>query len=170
MTMSIDVAAALKGLQLLTVTQLRDRYAEVFGEATRSFNKQHLVKRIIWRLQALHEGGLSERARRRARELANDADIRIRPPPIGELPDSAGLVATSPFRAALDDRLPMPGALIQRSYKGQLIRVRVLDKGFEFEGEVHRSLSAIARMVTGAHWNGYHFFGLKKPTQETAST
>jgi len=78
--MPMDVDAAVKALNRMTVTQLRVRYAEVFGEAARSFNKQHLVKRIAWRLQAMHEGDLSERARRRARELANDADLRIRPP------------------------------------------------------------------------------------------
>jgi hypothetical protein len=59
--MPIDVEAAVKALNRMTVTQLRQRYAEVFGEAARSFNKQHLVKRIAWRLQAIHEGDLSER-------------------------------------------------------------------------------------------------------------
>lgn len=167
--MPIDVEAALKDLNLMTVTLLRERYAEVFGEATRSFNKQHLVKRIIWRLQAMHEGDLSERARRRARELSNDADIRIRPPPVTAMDGAAGQVLTSPFRVAADDRLPMPGALIKREYKGQSIQVRVMPKGFEFQGEVYRSLSAVAQKVTGAHWNGYYFFGLAKPPREVAS-
>ncbi|HXR75326.1 MAG TPA: DUF2924 domain-containing protein [Bryobacteraceae bacterium] len=62
----------------LTVTQLRQKYAEVFGEETRSNNKQFLYRRIAWRIQALAEGGLSERARRRALEIANDADLRSR--------------------------------------------------------------------------------------------
>lgn len=167
--MPIDVDAALKGLKQLTVTLLRERYSEVFGEATRSFNKQHLVKRIIWRLQAMHEGDLSERARRRAHELANDADIRIRPPPASPVDEAQGTVATLPFRVEPDDRLPMPGTLLKRSYKGQSIQVRVLQKGFEFEGEVYRSLSAVAQKVTGAHWNGYLFFGLPKPQKEAAS-
>src|SRR5881394_2882221 len=78
--MAINVAKTVETLNRMTVTQLRERYAEVFGESTRSYNKQFLVKRIAWRMQALEEGGLSERARRRAMELANDADLRIRPP------------------------------------------------------------------------------------------
>jgi len=159
--MKVNVDAALKALKEMTVTDLRARYAEVFGEPTRSFNKVHLVKRIIWRMQADAEGGLSERARRRAMELANDADLRLGPP---RQPAVTTEPTTSPFRVRPDDRLPMPGTLLKRDYKGQTLHVRVLQNGFEFEGEVYRSLSAIARKITGNHWNGYLFFGL---TQET---
>ncbi|NLY01559.1 MAG: DUF2924 domain-containing protein [Rhodopirellula sp.] len=166
--MPIDVDAAMKALARMTVTQLRQRYAEVFGEAARSFNKQHLVKRIAWRLQAIHEGDLSERARRRARELANDADLRIRPPASPAEPRDNGGTATSAFRVGVDDRLPMAGTLLKRRYKGQTVQVRVLEQGFEFDGEVYRSLSAVARKVTGAHWNGYAFFDLPKPGKEAA--
>ena len=166
--MPIDVDAAVKTLNRMTVTQLRDRYAEVFGEAARSFNKQHLVKRITWRLQAMHEGDLSERARRRARELANDADLRIRPPAAPVEASDIGTTVTSPFRVEADDRLPMAGTLLKRQYKGRTVQVRVLPQGFEFDGEVFRSLSAVARKITGAHWNGFHFFGLPKPRKEAA--
>ena len=62
-----------------------------------------------------------------------------------------------------DDRLPMPGALLTRDYRGRTIRVRVLPKGFDYEGTVYRSLSAVAQAVTGAHWNGYLFFGIQAP-------
>jgi hypothetical protein len=67
-------------LQRMTVNELRERYREVFGEESRSRNKQFLWKRVAWRMQALEQGGLSERARKRAMELAKDAEIRIRPP------------------------------------------------------------------------------------------
>ena len=53
----------------------------------------------------------------------------------------------------------MAGTLLTREYKGRTVQVRVLPDGFEFDGDVYRSLSAVARKVTGAHWNGYHFFG-----------
>jgi len=166
--MVFDVDKAVKDLQRMTVTQLRERYAEVFGEAARSFNKQHLVKRIAWRLQAMHEGDLSERARRRARELANDADLRLRPPAATAEAGDNGATATSAFRVEPDDRLPMAGTLLKRGYKGRTVQVRVLPRGFEYDGEVYRSLSAVARKVTGAHWNGYHFFGLPRPGREAA--
>jgi len=67
-------------LRGLTVAQLQAEYAEVFGEETPAHNKAWLVKRIAWRLQARAEGGLSERALRRATELADDADLRMNPP------------------------------------------------------------------------------------------
>ena len=163
-----EVDAAVKALNRMTVTQLRDRYAEVFGEAARSFNKPHLVKRIAWRMQANAEGDLSERACRRAHELANDADLRIRPPTASLGTGENGGTTTSPFHVEADDRLPMPGTLLKRNYKGRTVQVRVLPQGFEFDGEVYRSLSAVARKITGSHWNGYHFFGLPKPRREAA--
>ena len=167
--MALDVEKVASELGRMTVTQLRDRYAEVFGEAAKSFNKQHLLKRIAWRMQANAEGDLTERARRRARELANDADLRIRPPIDRTNGEDSGQVVTSAFRVEPDDRLPMAGTLLKREYKGQTVQVRVLPKGFEFNGEVFRSLSAVARKITGAHWNGYHFFGLPKPGTEAGT-
>ena len=78
--MAIDVNAAEKALEQMTVPQLKQRYAKVYGEETRTHHKVLLIKRILWRMQALREGDLSERARQRARELANDADLRRSPP------------------------------------------------------------------------------------------
>src|SRR5438132_6127556 len=80
MTQNIDHEIA--SLQAMTGAKLRVRYAEVFGEPTRAGHKTWLVKRIAWRLQALAEGDLSERARQRAHELANDADLRLSPPKV----------------------------------------------------------------------------------------
>ena len=75
-----DVDAAVSALNRMTVTQLRERYSEVFGEAARSFNKQHLVKRIAWRLRANEEGDLSERSKAWAKQLAADSDVRLTAP------------------------------------------------------------------------------------------
>jgi hypothetical protein len=71
----VNLVNELAALERLTVGQLRQRFAELFGEATHASNRTWLVKRIAWRLQALAEGDLSERARRRAQELARDADL-----------------------------------------------------------------------------------------------
>ena len=78
--MSLNVGREVASLKRMTVRELRVRYAEVFGEETRAGNKPWLVKRIAWRLQSLAEGDLSERARQRAAELANDVDVRLSPP------------------------------------------------------------------------------------------
>jgi hypothetical protein len=72
--MHLNVGKEVAALLRMTVKELRARYADVFGEETPANNKAWLVKRIAWRLQAVAEGGLSERARQRAAELANDAE------------------------------------------------------------------------------------------------
>ena len=156
--MGLDVTKEVVALRRMTVTDLRRRYAEAFGEETRCRHKEYLWRRIIWRLQALQEGDLSERARRRAEELANDADLRIYAPKVKAA--GAGRVAVGRIAPQADSRLPVPGTVLVREYKGQTIRVTVLDDGFEYGGEVYRSLSAVAQKVTGAHWNGLLFFGL----------
>lgn len=156
-----DANVTVLALGKLTVPELKQRYAEMFGEPTRSNHKQHLVKRIVWRMQALREGGLSERARRRAAELADEADIRLsapKPPATGP-----GTVLTAAFEAGRPDSFPKPGSVIRREYKGKVLLVRVLPRGFEYEGEIYRSLTAIAKKVTGSHWNGVNFFGLVSP-------
>jgi len=157
--MGMDVEKEVAALKAMTVPELRARYAEVFGEECRSHHKALLWKRIIWRMQANAEGGLSERARRRAEELANDADLRIYAPKVTAAA-GAGRVAVGRIATPADGRLPVPGTVLVREYKGQTIRVTVLDDGFEHGGEVYRSLSALAQKVTGAHWNGMLFFGL----------
>jgi hypothetical protein len=78
--MQLNVGKEGAALEEMPISQLRDRYAEVFGETTNARNKQWMVKKIIWRLQSMAEGDLSERARARAMEIASDADIRRRPP------------------------------------------------------------------------------------------
>lgn len=166
--MSMNFNAMLTALKRMTVYELQDRYIEVFGERTRSNHKQYLIKRIAWRLQAQREGDLSLRARRRAMELANDADLRVRPPIERETraPCEGDLVVRADFDVPIDERLPMPGTILTREYKGRVVLVQVLRKGFEHEGKVYRSLTAATKAATGSHWNGYHFFGLKSPTKK----
>ncbi|HMN39506.1 MAG TPA: DUF2924 domain-containing protein [Phycisphaerales bacterium] len=168
----LNVGQKVSELRRMTVGELRREYAEVFGEQTRSYHKEFLVRRIAWRIQANAEGGLPERARQRALEIANDADLRTRAPgranpPCIPMSSATGRVVTARIEVPADARLPMPGALLTREYRGRTIRVRVLPKGFDHEGTVYRSLSAVAHAVTGAHWNGYLFFGLEAPTKSS---
>ena len=154
--MTVNVAREAAALQRLTVPQLRQRYAEVYAETTNAGNRAWLVKRILWRLQALAEGDLSERARRRAAELARDADLRL------NAPRSQTATATTPeparVPAPVDPRLPPPGTILARPYKGQLVQVQVLTEGFAYAGRVYPSLSAVAKAITGSHCNGFLFF------------
>ncbi|MFQ5518251.1 MAG: DUF2924 domain-containing protein [Acidimicrobiia bacterium] len=162
--MSLNIKKELATLEQMTVCQLQERYAEVFGEPVRSRHRQYLIRRIAWRLQANAEGGLSDRALRRAEELADLADIRVTPPrrPVApatrECPRASG-VAQAPV--STDPRLPPPGTQLTRRYKGRTIAVTVLPGGFEYDGERYRSLSAVAKAITGSHMNGFRFFGLE---------
>jgi hypothetical protein len=155
--MELNVHKEVAGMQRQGAKQLRARYAEVFGETTAANNKVWLIRRIAWRLQALAEGDLSERARRRAEELANDADLRLSPPRAkrAEAPPAEAAPAVDLRR---DGRLPPPGSVLARVYRGETLQVRVLADGFEFEGAVYPSLSAVAKAITGSHCNGFLFF------------
>lgn len=153
----------IEALSGMTVKQLRQKHLEVFGEESRSFNKQFLYRRIAWRVQALAEGGLSERAHRRALEIANDADLRVMAPRTAFGKDvtlDRNLSVSRKVAGELDPRLPPIGSALERKYKGRPVIVKVLVDGFEFSGRQYRSLSAIATEVTGTKWNGYAFFGM----------
>jgi hypothetical protein len=149
----------------MTVTQLRLKYAEVFGEETRSNNKQFLYRRVAWRIQALTEGGLSERARRRALEIANDADLRIRAPRKRSQDPEAYLKVSAKLPKPMDSRLPPAGAWLEREYRGNRIAMKIRIDGFEFEGRVYKTLTAAVNEATGGRWNGYKFFGLPTPAE-----
>jgi hypothetical protein len=151
----MTIGQELATLPRMSVKDLLARYAELFGEQPRTNNRPWLIKRIAWRIQALAEGDLSERARKRAAELANDADIRTTAP--RQAPER-----TKTADLAIDRRLPPPGSLITREYKGQTLHVRVLPDGFEYLGERYPSLSAVAKAITGSHCNGFLFFQLAR--------
>ena len=159
--MALNLGREVAALKRMSLARLRERYGQVFGETTKSRHRGFLVRRIAWRLQAMEEGGLSERARRRAQELAEGAEVRLTAPKAKDSLE-VGETKVEFLPSSQDARLPMPGALLVREYKGRTIQVRVLPRGFAYEGQVYKSLSAVARAVTGTHWNGYHFFGLGK--------
>jgi len=158
--MALKIAKEVGEMRRMTNRELRLRFEAVFGEACRSNHKDWLIKRIAWRLQANEEGDLTERARRRAEELANDADLRLKapaprqpsPPPVDAKP--------IPTKNANDPRIPLPGTRLTRTYKGEMLQITVLNAGFEYEGETYKSLSAVAGAITGTHTNGFLFFRL----------
>jgi hypothetical protein len=159
------VAQQLAALSSMGPAALRQRYLEVFGEPTRTGNRDYLFKRVAWRIQSLAEGGLSERARRRADELARDADLRTTAPkaPAVTIGAAERTVTRVAPRITADARLPIPGTVLTKHYKGKHVAVTVLDDGFEHDGQTYKSLSAVAKAVTGSHWNGLLFFGLAQP-------
>ena len=148
-----DLAREIEELRGLPQSELVARYEALCGEEPHITVHAWLWRRLAWRLQEQRHGGLSETAKRRLDELmktvplsldGNQREVR------GQLP-----------RSRATYKLPV-GSAVEREWHGQNIRVLVVEGGFEWGGETYRSLSAVARAVTGAHWNGRAFFGLKK--------
>lgn len=151
-----DIGREVTAMRRMRTAELKARYAEIVGEPPRSHHREHLIRRIAWRLQAIEEGDLTERARRRAEELARGAELRLHAP---RKPRRRKPVARKP-RKKRDRRLPMPGTILVRQYLGRTRQVFVLDDGFEYEGQTFPTLTAVAKHISGQHWNGFDFFAL----------
>ena len=163
-----DIAAEFTALDRMSTGELAERYAELHGQPCRTRHRAYLIRKIAWRLQAKAEGDLSERARRRAAELADDAEVRVMAPKTMICPPQHGKSATvtRPVPTGRDKpsdpRLPAPGSAIVRQYKGRTHRVAYLKdgSGFEYEGYRYRTLTAVAKRITRSHINGFRFFKL----------
>ena len=140
-------------LQHLSVAKLAVRYEDVCGEAPRSRHRAFLERRIAWALQVESEGGLGPDMECELTRLIATHD---------PLQREATRARTSRQGAPARRKVrPRVGTVITRLYKGDLHEVTVVQDGFAYEGEVFRSLSAVARRITGAHWNGPLFFGMR---------
>lgn len=132
--------------------ELKELWRALYGKEPPAYNRTFLVKRLAYRIQEIAYGGLSERARIRMKELvASDGkDIGMRR-------------RGARMERGRDDSLPIAGTRIVREWNDGLYEVTVTDSGFEYDGRLYRSLSAIAKAITGTHWNGKLFFGVAKP-------
>jgi hypothetical protein len=145
----------LTAVEVLPIAALRAKYREVVGLDVRTHNRAYLLRRIAYVLQ------------QRAEEVARP-EVPSAAPASPSMPPTA---APTPPCDEQDPRMPPPGTTLERQYKDAVVRVKVLADGFEFEGRRYRSLSAIAREVTGTIWNGMLFFNLarrkpwKKPSR-----
>ena len=159
--METTLLREIQRIQRLSVSELQVEWSRLHnGEACRSRNRSYLVKRLCWRLQELQLGGLSVNAKAKIDQLAPDIFARARKP--REALDAA-VAANQPERtpvAKRDPRLPAPGTVLTRQYRGRELRLAVLDDGFELDGAHYRSLSEAARAVTGSRWNGPLFWQL----------
>jgi hypothetical protein len=157
--MKADLDQHIDQLRNMTTAQLQLRYRELFGQPSHSNHKAYLFRRVTWRMQALAEGTLSDRAREYAREIAADADLRLCAPKKSIETEPAIRVANASRQ--LDPRVPPPGTQLIKRYKDEILTVTVLEDGYQYGERTYKSLSAIARQVTGTQWNGYLFFGLR---------
>ena len=141
-----------------SLLELKAIYKEVYGaETAPSSNKVYLWRKIAYKLQEVEHGGISAQAQNKIEEFIQKYDPvnnkALRP---GGDSDDKGKKS----KLSRDKRLPIPGTIITKEYKGTNLEVKVLEKDFEYNNKLYRSLTAIAKEVTSAHWNGYLFFGL----------
>ena len=151
---SVNIAQDIRELRELTLPALVARYRGLFGREPRvRHSKEWLWKRIAWRLQEQAYGGLSQAAKRRLEELI--AEIHV------PLAEDRRTVSGKLQQAARSPTTNLKvGTTLVREWRGRQVEVRVLENGFEYERVVYKSLSAVAKAITGSHWNGKLFFGL----------
>ena len=141
-------------LKNASAEELLKRYKELYGEDATGTHKTYLWRKIAYKLQEQEHGGLSVKAKGKLKALIEEFD------PINNKALRPDKPMVSPQASAKDKRLPIPGTVITKEYKGANYQVKVLEKGFEYNAKIYKTLSAIAKEISGAHWNGYLFFNL----------
>lgn len=141
-----DVLPRLAALHAAPIADLKRQWRDLFGKEPPPWNRAFIVSRLAYRIQELAHGGLKPETRARLEAL-------------GEQLDGGNLV----LRRIRADSRPLPGTRLIREWQGVQHVVTVRQHDFEFEGRPYQSLSAIARAITGTRWNGWTFFGLRKP-------
>ncbi len=139
-----DVLGRLAALQTLPTPDLKRQWRELFGTEPPPFNRAYLQSRLAYRIQELAYGGLRPETRTRLEAL-------------GEQLDGGNVV----LRRVRADSRPLAGTRLVREWQGVQHVVTVRADDFEYEGRPYKSLSAVARHITGTRWNGWTFFGLK---------
>jgi Protein of unknown function (DUF2924) len=144
------VLARLAALKTTPTPDLKQLWRDLFDSEPPPFNRRYLESRLAYRIQELAWGGLKPETIRRLERLGEELD--------------SGDKKKRSIRA---DAMPIAGTRLLREWQGTEQVVSVLADGFEWQGRPYRSLSAIARAITGTRWNGWVFFGLKNHRRRT---
>ncbi|MBF0590326.1 MAG: DUF2924 domain-containing protein [Magnetococcales bacterium] len=147
MTSEASVLQRVASLNRMAMPDLKKMWKELFGSAAPNYDKRFMIKRLAYRIQELAYGGLSKTAEQRLRA--------------GQIERKTN----TPKRVRQSAYKPAPGTQLIREWQGVDYCTTALENGFEFQGQHFRSLSAVARAITGTRWNGLAFFGVKKAGQ-----
>ena len=140
-----SVVAELAALKRMSVAELKAKWASLFSAPAPNNSRSYLELRICYRIQELILGGLTRETRRTLDLLADEIEGRI---------GRKAIIA--------DPRNPVVGTRLVREWDGVEHTVTVMKDGFDWQGRRFKSLSAVARTITGTQWNGYRFFGLRE--------
>jgi hypothetical protein len=144
MTKRDPIPARLAALKTMKTPELKEQWRDLFGTEPPPYNRRFLESRLAYRIQELGYGGLKPKTVKRLEAL-------------GEQLDGGNITR----RRIRQDRRPIAGTELIRDWQGTEHTVTVLADGYEWQGRPYRSLSAVARAITGTRWNGWVFFGLK---------
>jgi hypothetical protein len=150
MTGKPSILNQLAELDRFTPTEIKERWRALFGSEPPVYKRPFLIKRLAHRIQELAHGGLSEATRRRMDEILDDAGY-----------DENGVFKKDKRIFRKSPTAPVAGTRLIREWNGESHEVTALRVGFEYQGRQYKSLSAIAREITGTRWNGPAFFGLR---------
>ena len=142
--MDASVLARLAALKAMSVNELKEMWASLFATSAPNNSRAFLEVRIASRIQELTYGGLSRDTRRTLDMLADEVEGKV--------------VRKS---MAADPRNPMPGTKLLREWNGIEHTVTVLSDGYDWQSRKYKSLSAVAKAITGTNWNGFRFFGFR---------
>ena len=145
------VLSRLAALKTLSVKELKAEWEKLIGTAAPNNSRAFLELRIAYRIQELSHGGPDRETRRMLDLLADEVEGHNRRK-----------------HQIADPRNPVVGTKLIREWDGVEHTIIVLKDGFDWKGRRFKSLSAVAREITGTHWNGYRFFGLRERTREEA--
>jgi|LSQX01.3.fsa_nt_gb hypothetical protein len=150
-----SVLKQIADLDTLSHDQLCELWRTLYGKEPMAFNRPYLIKRLAYRIQELAYGGLSDRAHKMMDSILESHGF-----------DENGGSQDSKRRARKRrNGMPIVGARLVRKWNAKSYEVIVTHSGFEYEGKLYGSLTAITKVITGTHWNGRSFFGLK-PTRK----
>jgi hypothetical protein len=141
--MTTDVLKRVATLPDKSIQELKQLWQELYQNDAPPYNRTFMIKRLAFRIQELAFGGISE---------ATDTRLKILS---GELEKGATNLVASIGK-------PVVGTQLIREWRGVEHSCIVLENGFEYQGQRYKSLSAVARAITGTRWNGLIFWGLKK--------
>jgi hypothetical protein len=140
-----QVLARLAALKVAPMPDLKQQWRDLFDSEPPPFNRRYLESRLAYRIQELAYGGLKPETIRRLEQLGEELDGGDR----------------KKRSTRLDRDRPITGTRLLREWQGVEQVVTVTADGFEWQGRAYKSLSAIARAITGTRWNGWVFFGLR---------
>jgi len=153
-----NIIANIMGVKEKSLRELKAKYGELLpNNKTICSNRVYLWRQIAYRIQKQEYGDIPPETKSKIQQLIqqyypiNNKTLRFN-----------SILEDKPKKPTLsrDKRLPIPGTIITKEYKGIKLQIQVLESGFEYNNKIYKSLTAIAKEITGAHWNGYLFFNL----------